>query len=972
MSRKTAKHSPKKRAKQRATLTTLSLSDNTPARVSNVSDAVADAIKLGYLAPNAGRTDGVVSEKGWRAVAKMLIEAQLPGFNQLEGAVKLLQKEKNGREDLALALLIRNESLGSMGAKWVVFSEVGAALARLDSRRREVAESALLVLQAIIAQEEGLSGEYVDRLKAHYDNGLEKAIQAVLSPSEGEQNLDLTGRILATTLDQLDQAARGTLVLSETGFEEEGSPMSAQTHMGTVTVGARDDLRSPLVDDFLAIAESGDQTDPRKLNQAIDVLVDADFESDYAIVHAVWSRTIIAFLNQFSNGEIFAARLKEDHRVDRTYDPPLTTTILYPDGHVLDVKMCAWYGLSRLNEQDQYGVAIRILPIDAEKSARPPITAIFDPLVTVLTASGVRMWDPGRCPDGLTHFQKVWLNSRTDWPPTNRAVAEQLVKHGQEGGSAEMQRTIRTLIEAQNLPEPQSPEEERAILIEWLASYMDDERNERDERQAPNSGVRVVQASSKFDDQHTAEYHDRWMKRIKDWGESAPTVGGENGSRQYLVELLQPELRSGKAEGGQFLQFDPPHTIRVAYPSGKIIETECSQWSGLVRTRTPDRDLLLICISLWPYKQFTTFEPRAFVTDVTTGEVLYDPRTVFHKLSGAWKAWLRAHPEWPHGQEKGQAPVLYGTVYSAALEQMHDTAEWFAREKPLSLAYAIDKKWHTERATSNNAVGSLESDVLYGFERAVPFYWSDHMCDALEGLAQGMPPWTLTHDQLQANNGFVLFQRPLQLPRYSGKHSDLVSILWSSNTASSGIKLAFFAQTERRPNGGFLTIADWLWNETTEEMLDRMGLVYDAALQEPIGLYGDALTEHVAKRQWHERVEMAVRYFASAMVFMNQKIVVTSHRTAERHVRKRLQAKYPAEPPMVRIVELRSRRYERKEPQGDPVEIERTHRWWVRRHWRQQVYGDGSRRPIIIEPHVKGPEDKPLVAPPRDLFVIRR
>lgn len=48
-------------------------------------------------------------------------------------------------------------------------------------------------------------------------------------------------------------------------------------------------------------------------------------------------------------------------------------------------------------------------------------------------------------------------------------------------------------------------------------------------------------------------------------------------------------------------------------------------------------------------------------------------------------------------------------------------------------------------------------------------------------------------------------------------------------------------------------------------------------------------------------------------------------------------------------------------------------RWWVSGHWREQPVGPGRalRRPVWIEPYVKGPEDKPL-SPRHRVFDIRR
>lgn len=49
---------------------------------------------------------------------------------------------------------------------------------------------------------------------------------------------------------------------------------------------------------------------------------------------------------------------------------------------------------------------------------------------------------------------------------------------------------------------------------------------------------------------------------------------------------------------------------------------------------------------------------------------------------------------------------------------------------------------------------------------------------------------------------------------------------------------------------------------------------------------------------------------------------------------------------------------------GDRSPSEREHRWWVKAHWRQQAYGPGRalRRPMLVLPQLRGPDDKPIKA----------
>ncbi len=63
----------------------------------------------------------------------------------------------------------------------------------------------------------------------------------------------------------------------------------------------------------------------------------------------------------------------------------------------------------------------------------------------------------------------------------------------------------------------------------------------------------------------------------------------------------------------------------------------------------------------------------------------------------------------------------------------------------------------------------------------------------------------------------------------------------------------------------------------------------------------------------------------------------------------------------VRLIHLRRATREQGAPADDHRAREYTCRWMVRGHWRQQWYPRrGVHRPVWINPHLKGPEDKPL------------
>lgn len=71
--------------------------------------------------------------------------------------------------------------------------------------------------------------------------------------------------------------------------------------------------------------------------------------------------------------------------------------------------------------------------------------------------------------------------------------------------------------------------------------------------------------------------------------------------------------------------------------------------------------------------------------------------------------------------------------------------------------------------------------------------------------------------------------------------------------------------------------------------------------------------------------------------------------------------------PVVSLVDLRRPASPASEQVPQSGSVQWTRRWWVGGHWRQQACGPNraQRKPVWIAPHVKGPDDKPLVETPR-------
>jgi len=102
----------------------------------------------------------------------------------------------------------------------------------------------------------------------------------------------------------------------------------------------------------------------------------------------------------------------------------------------------------------------------------------------------------------------------------------------------------------------------------------------------------------------------------------------------------------------------------------------------------------------------------------------------------------------------------------------------------------------------------------------------------------------------------------------------------------------------------------------------------------------------------------ALPVLRAAMLLMQQPLAALSVVEPDRAATKRLR-RAGQEPKPVRVIELR--RPKRAEGTGDGSR-EYHHSWIVRGHWRQHWYPVRQvHRPLWIAPHIKGPEDAPLI-----------
>jgi hypothetical protein len=262
---------------------------------------------------------------------------------------------------------------------------------------------------------------------------------------------------------------------------------------------------------------------------------------------------------------------------------------------------------------------------------------------------------------------------------------------------------------------------------------------------------------------------------------------------------------------------------------------------------------------------------------------------------------------------------------------------------------------HLEFALSNTEA------ALHVLPRAVPYYWSSDTASMVAEASREYPlDAVLTPDRLRdehfwywCDTPFVHMTAPAQNGTSSRVPIHAVAAGVDRTTATPHLRVVGF---ERVPDGRVISIyaTSWLFGE-------KPGMTeYSTAWLEQHG----AIDEDDAPRRMFQ-------FVLAAQQWLSQRILTTKEAPLNRHARKRA-AKVMETVPSVNVIALRA--YESTRSQSsERRDVDWSHRWIVSGHWRKQFHpSTGENVPTWINPHIKGPEDKPLkVEGPRVFGVIR-
>lgn len=294
-------------------------------------------------------------------------------------------------------------------------------------------------------------------------------------------------------------------------------------------------------------------------------------------------------------------------------------------------------------------------------------------------------------------------------------------------------------------------------------------------------------------------------------------------------------------------------------------------------------------------------------------------------------------------------------TYSEALEQQIELAQWVA-----------------SAPRDGRFTGQVRASIERCLLTADPIYVEQDFSPLIQAAGTQLPPTQLCEPLIPC--GFAWFARPLAVPATptldaldpydASSQVDALQAIswitgptpWSTPGAGKGIFIVYWGHVRGRRLPWPGQAQFWGFGESWNDFDKWDGSYADLAAQSEVA------SLMAANRQ----------LLHAFLLFIEQRIFVSSMSPAERAVRKRAERAGWADAPLVRVIKLR-----RAQSMNGITDAAGAHEWscqWVvRGHWRQQFYpSKHANQPLWITPYVKGPEDKPLKPPRATVFAVVR
>jgi hypothetical protein len=222
---------------------------------------------------------------------------------------------------------------------------------------------------------------------------------------------------------------------------------------------------------------------------------------------------------------------------------------------------------------------------------------------------------------------------------------------------------------------------------------------------------------------------------------------------------------------------------------------------------------------------------------------------------------------------------------------------------------------------------------------AARLFWIDPEFAGLADHAAGLLPATrLTAADLPAPHGLLAWGQPV------GPRGDLIAASWT--TTPDGVQIV-----------GYRSVGAGLPAGELQQ------------LRETIGWLGPRRYTRLSAAEPLDASSPAAVLVATWLL-IGQRMTETVPANVDKTIRRAYQ-RSGRPVPQVQLVRIRgtaatrlTRRDDRPGPVSGRQQSPHEYRWWVKAHWRQQPYGPGRalRRPLLVLPQLRGPDDKPIKA----------
>lgn len=313
-----------------------------------------------------------------------------------------------------------------------------------------------------------------------------------------------------------------------------------------------------------------------------------------------------------------------------------------------------------------------------------------------------------------------------------------------------------------------------------------------------------------------------------------------------------------------------------------------------------------------------------------------------------------------------QVPRLRAKMTLWARDPGRDgAANWFATALP---TYQVTDPRGVEGG-ADGLGAELARRFAAQFAAAHLFYVAPDMVTLARAAGEHLPEYRLHPQDLPAQVGFMALGEAITGRPSHGQEWPIRLVTWGPS--EGGTMLTTWSPLpvpipERRGHEAWLRLLGDVDPATApHRVMPLHGHLLAANIFYPRAATTDAIVI--------DTTSLLQRTILAIWLLMGQKLTVSEQRDADRATRRAVARQAPGLDTRVSYVYLRRRpATPAPDSDGETSRREYRHQWWVQGHWHNQWYPSrGEHRPVWINAHLAGPEDKPLLGAER-VNILRR